>query len=112
MVDSIAQGRIWSGTAALKNGLVDRLGGMQDAVECAARLAKLKEYSLKESPVVEPFFEKLFGKKKDEQMQMAWHVKQQMGPTFYYLWKQMEQLRQMQGKVQMRLPFFAAPQGL
>ncbi|HSR39528.1 MAG TPA: signal peptide peptidase SppA [Phnomibacter sp.] len=112
MVDSIAQGRIWSGTAAVKNGLVDRLGGMQDAVACAARLAKLKEYSLKEWPVVEPFFEKLFGKKKDEQIQMAWHVKQQMGPTFYYLWKQMEQLRQMQGRVQMRLPFFAAPQGL
>lgn len=112
LVDSIAQGRIWSGTAAVKIGLADRLGGMQDAVACAARLAKLKEYSLKESPVAEPFFEKLFGKKKDEQTQMAWHIRQQMGPVFYQLWKQMEQLRQMQGKIQMRLPFFVAPDGL
>jgi hypothetical protein len=35
-----------------------------------------------------------------------------MGPVFYQLWKQMEQLRQMQGKIQMRLPFFVAPDGL
>lgn len=112
VVDSIAQGRIWSGTTALRIGLVDRIGGLQDAVDCAARLAKLKEYSLKEWPEVLPFFEKLFGKKKDEQMQMAWHVRQQMGPTFYFLWRQMEQLRQMQGKAQMRLPFFTASNGL
>jgi hypothetical protein len=45
-------------------------------------------------------------------MQMAWQVRQQIGPTIYFLWKQMEQLRQMQGKAQMRLPFFTASNGL
>ncbi|HKP97674.1 MAG TPA: signal peptide peptidase SppA [Fibrobacteria bacterium] len=40
-VDSLGQGRIFTGTQALGNGLVDRLGGLQDALEEAAGLAKL-----------------------------------------------------------------------
>ncbi|MFN8256716.1 MAG: signal peptide peptidase SppA [Bacteroidales bacterium] len=43
-VDSIGQGRIWSGTDAIKIGLVDTLGGLQDAVNIAARKAKLKKF--------------------------------------------------------------------
>jgi len=47
-VDAIAQGRVWSGRDALKLGLVDRLGGFDDAVKATARRASLKEgqYSL------------------------------------------------------------------
>ena len=41
-VEEIAQGRVWSGQAALKIGLVDELGGLQDAVKCAAKLAKVE----------------------------------------------------------------------
>ncbi|MCJ7453097.1 MAG: signal peptide peptidase SppA [Steroidobacteraceae bacterium] len=40
-VDAVAQGRVWSGTDALKAGLVDQLGGYQDAIELAADMAKL-----------------------------------------------------------------------
>jgi len=40
MVDSLAQGRVWSGYDALRLRLVDKLGGLQDAINCAARLAK------------------------------------------------------------------------
>lgn len=43
-VDSIAQGRVWSGVEAKEIGLVDELGGLQDAVKAAAGLAGLKEY--------------------------------------------------------------------
>ena len=43
-VDAIAQGRIWSGADALEIGLVDRLGGMADAVASAAALAGMDEY--------------------------------------------------------------------
>ena len=42
-IDSIAQGRVWTGERALQIGLVDRLGGLEDAITCAARMAKLKE---------------------------------------------------------------------
>jgi len=41
-VDSVAQGRVWSGEDAIAAGLVDRIGGLDRAVESAARLAKLK----------------------------------------------------------------------
>ena len=40
-VDSIAQGRVWSGMDAAELGLVDHLGGLHDAIEAAARLAEL-----------------------------------------------------------------------
>ena len=40
-VDSIAQGRVWTGAQAQQRGLVDRLGGLQDAIADAAKEAKL-----------------------------------------------------------------------
>ena len=44
-IDGIAQGRVWSGADAKRLGLVDQLGGYQDAIELAAKLAKLgKEF--------------------------------------------------------------------
>lgn len=43
-VDSIAQGRVWTGAQALKLGLVDELGGLQDAIEGAAQLAGISNY--------------------------------------------------------------------
>ena len=43
-VDSIAQGRVWLATDAIKIKLVDKLGSLNDAVKKAAELAKLDEY--------------------------------------------------------------------
>ena len=45
-VDSIAQGRVWSGKKALEIGLVDKLGDLSDAIARAAELANLKEYKV------------------------------------------------------------------
>jgi protease-4 len=45
-VDSIARGRVWSGADAQKIGLVDHIGGFDDAVKAAARRAKLTKYDL------------------------------------------------------------------
>ncbi len=42
-VDSIGRGRVWSGSDALEIGLVDRIGGLADAVRCAAGMAGLGE---------------------------------------------------------------------
>ena len=41
-VNDIAQGRVWSGRQAQKLGLVDELGGLQDAIRCAAKRAKVE----------------------------------------------------------------------
>lgn len=45
-VDSIAQGRVWTGSQALDAGLVDRLGGMQTAIDEAIALAGPGDYSI------------------------------------------------------------------
>lgn len=45
-IDAIAQGRVWIGVDALKNGLIDNLGDFDDVVNKAAELAQLKEYQL------------------------------------------------------------------
>jgi protease-4 len=42
-VNEIAQGRVWSGLQAQKLGLVDELGGIQDAVRFAAKRAKIQD---------------------------------------------------------------------
>ena len=44
-VESLAQGRVWSGKEALANGLVDALGGLDEAIAAAASQANLKEYN-------------------------------------------------------------------
>lgn len=56
-IDSIGQGRVWSGTNALEIGLVDTLGGLSEAIELAARLTGLDHYRLQELPKAEDPFE-------------------------------------------------------
>ncbi|MGB1911839.1 MAG: signal peptide peptidase SppA, partial [Porticoccaceae bacterium] len=45
-IHNIAQGRIWTGQQALEKGLVDQLGGLNEAIEAAAELAGIEEYSV------------------------------------------------------------------
>ncbi len=59
-VAEIAQGRIWSGVDAKKIGLVDDIGGLNDAISYAVQVAKLdRDWELEEYPVVEGWEEKL-----------------------------------------------------
>jgi len=59
-VEQIAQGRVWSGTDALEIGLIDELGGLDDAIRHAAERANLGDnYTVREYPRVKPFAETL-----------------------------------------------------
>lgn len=58
-VDNIGQGRVWSGSSALNIGLVDEMGGLEDAIDEAVRQANIDAYTLKELPVVEDSYTKL-----------------------------------------------------
>ncbi|MBK9176060.1 MAG: signal peptide peptidase SppA [Flavobacteriales bacterium] len=58
-VDSIGQGRVWTGADAKDRGLVDELGGLEDAVRAAAELAGLTDYRKVELPEQEDFLKKL-----------------------------------------------------
>lgn len=60
-VDSIAQGRVWAGSEAVKIGLVDEIGGMDDAVKYAAKLGKIKEYRTQSFPIYEKDFRDFLG---------------------------------------------------
>ncbi len=60
-VDVIAQGRVWTGADARENGLVDVLGGMDQAVRLAAGKADISEYTLETYPKAKTFYELLMG---------------------------------------------------
>ena len=49
-VDKIAQGRVWTAKQAVKIGLVDELGGLNDAVKAAAKLAEIDSYRIRNYP--------------------------------------------------------------
>lgn len=100
-VDSIGQGRVWSGYDAKGLGLVDVLGGMEDAIEIAAGMAKLDHYRVAEYPEQkEPFkafIEELQGEGEDVML------KKSLGEN-YRFYKTLDDMRKMEG-IQARMPF-------
>lgn len=63
-VNAIAQGRVWTGTQAKANGLIDEFGGFEKAIEIAKQLANLpadKDVRRVVFPAPRPFFESFFG---------------------------------------------------
>ena len=101
-VDSIGQGRVWSGTSAQKIGLVDEIGGLKDAIHGAAKLAGIESYAVKEFPVLEDpylrFISQLGG---DIRMSI---LKNELGESVK-LFNIVKEIREMSG-IQARLPYF------
>jgi protease-4 len=64
-VEAVAQGRVWSGTAAQTAGLVDEMGGLEQAIAAAANAAELEAWRVEEYPqprsLEDQIFESLFG---------------------------------------------------
>jgi len=52
-VEELAQGRVWTGKQALENGLIDSLGGLQAAIQAAAKLANIENYNVMDYPKFE-----------------------------------------------------------
>lgn len=102
-VDSIAQGRVWSGEDAIRLGLVDKIGDLQSAIDCAARLAKTDDYRLREYPERTNLIQKLLNPSKSTDP--AALIKQQVGNENFEVYQQLIRIRQMCGSAQTRLPF-------
>jgi len=103
-VDSIAQGRIWSGSIGTGLGLVDRIGTLQDAVDCAARMSGTGDYRLVEYPEPKSFLDRLLGTyKRSTNMKAA--VRQEIGEEGYRSWITLKKLRSMIGITETKLPF-------
>jgi protease-4 len=101
-VDSIAQGRVWSGTSALRLGLVDTIGGLNEAVKGAAALAGISTYSIRELPVVEDPYMKLLNQLSRE-IKLSL-LKKELGESFRF-YKELSEIRELSG-IQARLPYF------
>ncbi len=102
VVDSISQGRVWTGRQALKLGLVDRLGGVQDAIDCATRMANIPEPRLITYPRPKNTFEK-FMKGFNESVK-ANYLKEELGSD-YRIYETIKKVRAMQGEAQAKLPY-------
>ena len=103
VVDSIAQGRVWTGQRALALGLVDRIGNIDDAVASVARMAKVTDYQLREFPEPKSPFDFLFSNYK--KYTRAETLKSELGEEGWQLYSRIKQVREEFGRPQARLPY-------
>ncbi|AMC10918.1 signal peptide peptidase SppA [Lutibacter profundi] len=102
-VDSIAQGRVWSGVEALNKGLVDELGNLNDAILYAAELAEITDYKTRNYPSYKVDLEdKLsnfpFVKSKNK------IILEELGESNFKIYQTVKQFSKLRG-IQTRLPF-------
>ena len=101
-VDNIGQGRVWSGTRAMKIGLVDEMGGLNDAITGAAQLAGIDKYKIRELPQLEdPYTRLLTQLSEDVRMSL---LRKELGESVEYYNRLME-LKDLTG-IQALLPYF------
>lgn len=106
-VDAIAQGRVWTGTDALQNGLADAIGNLDRAVLSAATLAEIDDYSIVTYPEpIDRLGNMLKRMNKSNAMTEAIHtnIQEQLGEE-YQLIKSIKDLKNMNGKAMALMPF-------
>ncbi|GAB2685520.1 signal peptide peptidase SppA [Mucilaginibacter koreensis] len=101
-INSIGQGRVWTGTQALKIGLVDRLGNINDAIVSAAKKAGVKDYTLSAYPKQKG----IFGQASDDlNVKIKTHMLQsELGDDYHY-YEQLQSLKKMVRIPQARMPY-------
>jgi protease-4 len=100
-VDNIAQGRVWSGSSAMRLGLVDSTGGLTDAIKGAAALAGIEKYSIRELPVAEDPYMKLISQLGSE-IRSAF-LKKELGESVRF-YRELKEIKELSG-IQARLPY-------
>ena len=101
-VDSIAQGKVWSGNLALEIGLVDEMGGLKASIQEAASLAGVETYSIRELPVVVDPYTKLLTQLSGELRMRI--LKNELGESIRF-YNELLEIRNLSG-IQARLPYF------
>ncbi|HRZ74011.1 MAG TPA: S49 family peptidase, partial [Flavobacterium sp.] len=105
-VEAVAQGRVWTGSEALKLGLVDQLGGLDLALKEAATLAKIKKFKTQNYPE----FDKSIMDFINDQNKLPFAksketiIKEEIGVEAYETLKQVKKLTAHKG-IQMLMPF-------
>ena len=105
-VDAIAQGRVWTGTDAIKNGLVDKLGNLDAAIAHAAILGKTKSYRTENYPEYKKDFDAILETLAGASIYKSREtlMKEELGEENYNLLKKAKLMQNRKG-VQMLLPF-------
>ena len=102
-VDSVAQGRVWSGVEAIEKGLVDELGNLNDAILHAAELAEVTDYKVRNYPSYKIDFEDRINSfpfmKSKEKLFL-----EELGEENYKIYQSVKQLSKLKG-IQARAPF-------
>jgi protease-4 len=101
LIEKIAEGRVWTGTAAKELGLVDELGGLDKALEIAAQKAEVDAYSIINYPSQDSFFSSLLNEGKDDYINGK--MQKVLGESYSYI-KFIENLKD-QDRIQARMPF-------
>lgn len=102
-VDSIAQGRVWTGSRAKQLGLVDQIGGLQEAIAEAIKLAKVKEYRIKTYPESKSFIDQILNQYPTDLTETS--LKKELGMELYSMMKRIQHLKADKGEIQTRIPF-------
>ena len=104
-VDSVAQGRVWSGTEALEIGLVDELGNLDDAISAAAEMAEIDTYGVKKFPKYKSGFERFMEDLEGASVKIKENLlKDEIGEEAYQVLKELQSFKK-QSEVQARMPF-------
>jgi len=101
-INSIGQGRVWTGAQALKIGLVDRLGTINDAIKSAAKKARISDYQIVSYPQQRSIFNKVSQNFSAEMRTRA--IKSELGENYRY-YEAVKGVTQMMRTPQMRLPY-------
>jgi protease-4 len=102
-VDSIGQGRVWSGEQAIKIGLVDKIGGLDDALAEAAKLSKTKKYKTQNFPEFEKDIKDFIQNFPFAQSKQSF-IKEELGEETYQLMEQIKKVQTRKG-IQTMMPF-------
>lgn len=102
-IDSIAQGRVWTGKKAIEIGLADEIGGLAKAIEVAAKLSKMTDYRIKEYPEPKSILDYVLQTYPTEFSRTQ--LKRELGEEEYKIMGQIKKLKDMTGDVRTELPF-------
>jgi protease-4 len=101
-VDSIAQGRVWTGSQAIEIGLVDKIGSLEDAIKEAAVLAKIKTYKTQNYPEYKKDFNDILANLPFTQSK-ATFIKEEIGEDNYKILQEIKRIKSQKG-IQMAMP--------
>ena len=101
-VKAIAEGRVWTGEQALKIGLVDQMGNLDDAIKAAAKIAKVEKYTTAQYPDEEHWYVRLLDKNSNDYMES--HIRALLGDEYYSAFSLIRNIKN-QNPIQARIPF-------